>query len=140
MKKIHMKNGFTMIELVFVIVIIGVLSAVAIPKFLETSKQAHDASVKSFVGTLNRTVGPAMWAKSLAEGHRGLVTYYCSDLARYTEVPKELNDNGNCTFNPIQSAGGTLKVGWYTVSGRNYRGDQVTSPKWRYFTPATNSN
>ena len=52
-KTINMKKGFTMIELVFVIVIIGILSAVALPKFLETANQAHDAAVKSFAGTLN---------------------------------------------------------------------------------------
>ena len=36
-----MKKGFTMVELVFVIVIIGILSAVALPKFMETSNQAE---------------------------------------------------------------------------------------------------
>ena len=38
-----MKNAFTMIELVFVIVIIGILSAVALPKFLNTRDSANIA-------------------------------------------------------------------------------------------------
>lgn len=42
-----MKKGFTMIELVFVIVIIGVLSGVAIPKFIGSKGQADIAKGKS---------------------------------------------------------------------------------------------
>ena len=38
-----MKQAFTMIELIFVIVIIGILSAVAIPKLAGVQDQAHFA-------------------------------------------------------------------------------------------------
>jgi general secretion pathway protein G len=39
------RSGFTLIELIFVIVIIGVLSAVAIPKFTNLKQNAEAASV-----------------------------------------------------------------------------------------------
>ena len=41
------QKAFTMMELVFVIVIIGILSTIAIPKFTETSISAHDAKATS---------------------------------------------------------------------------------------------
>ena len=44
---IKTRKAFTITELVFVIVVIGILSAIAIPKFQESSILAHDAKAKS---------------------------------------------------------------------------------------------
>jgi len=45
-------QGFTLIELVAVIVILGILAAVAVPKFFNLSDQAKQAAMNSTVGSI----------------------------------------------------------------------------------------
>ena len=63
-----MKKAFTMIELIFVIVIIGILSALAMPKLLGIKDQAHAAKAIEFVGALNSIVLPDLYAKAVVAG------------------------------------------------------------------------
>jgi prepilin-type N-terminal cleavage/methylation domain-containing protein len=44
---LHNKRGFTLIELIIVIGIIGVLAAIAIPIFAQYKARAYDSDVKS---------------------------------------------------------------------------------------------
>ena len=90
-----MKKAFTMIELIFVIVILGILAAVALPKFLGVAQQAHEGNLKAFVGTLNRTVAPTLWSKSISDGKGGQIKNYTeyddSNFTMLADIPKEIN-------------------------------------------------
>jgi prepilin-type N-terminal cleavage/methylation domain-containing protein len=85
-----MRKSFTMIELIFVIVILGILAGFAIVRYLAMSQQAHESNLISFVRTLNRTTGNDLWAKSISEGHNGDVSYIHSIKNRIT-LPSEVN-------------------------------------------------
>ena len=51
-----MKKAFTLIELIFVIVIIGVLASFAIPKFKNLTSNAKSSGIKSVVTSVQSSI------------------------------------------------------------------------------------
>jgi len=67
----YKRNGFTMIELVMVIVILGILAAVAIPRFIDMRGNAEESVVSSLVGSLRTARGLAYSKLVLCGGMYG---------------------------------------------------------------------
>ena len=61
------QSGFTLIELVMVIVILGILAATALPKFADLSGDARAASVNGMLGSV-RSAMTIIHSQALIEG------------------------------------------------------------------------
>lgn len=69
----NMQSGFTLIELVMVIVILGILAAFALPKFADLSDDAQLSSIEAAAGAVRSASGIAH-AAYLAGGQAASVT------------------------------------------------------------------
>ncbi len=70
------QGGFTLIELVVVMVILGILAAVALPKFVDMGSQARQAKMNGAVGAV-KSASALIHAQWLASGSptTGSITY-----------------------------------------------------------------
>ncbi|RAX54736.1 hypothetical protein CCY99_02960 [Helicobacter sp. 16-1353] len=64
MKNVN-RSGFSMIELVFVIVILGVLAAVAVPRFVTTRTDAQVAMARSDIATVLKAIPARVFAENI---------------------------------------------------------------------------
>jgi len=86
------KRAFTMIELIFVIVVLGILASVAVAKFFSVGALAHEQVLEGFVKSLNDHVGVELWSESLASGKEGNISSFES-ITKYISIPKEFDED-----------------------------------------------
>ncbi|MDA3079800.1 MULTISPECIES: type II secretion system protein [unclassified Campylobacter] len=108
-----MKKGFTMIELIFVIVILGILAAVAIPRLAATRDDAEISKVATNIQTLVSDLG----AYYTSQGKWAAGTAVKDKLKEMTKVSHPVNAKAeSClTVSEFKDDGGEVKL---TFSGK----------------------
>jgi len=100
------ESGFTLIELVIVIVILSILAAVAIPKYEDMREQARVATLKGQLGSIRSAIAIQYARNAL----NGAATFPTLNGAIFADgnVPKEpvLNSNAVKTSAGVDNAGG----------------------------------
>ena len=113
------RKGFTLIELILVIAILGILAVSALPKFLDLSDDAHQAARDGVVGAVRSGIALAR-ANNLVNGGNGA-------------PPSALDAGTNCCFedvltNPVGTSEGWSRNGatyTHTGTGNSYNYDST---------------
>lgn len=121
MKGSKKNKGFTLVELAVVIVIIGVLAAIAVPRFLSTTETAVDAQVQATADAVR-----SAYSIYLAQ-NRGTKPS-CSQLLSSVE---EIRRTGNTTAQGVRdpnlkirctnSSGKASSIQVYNANSRSYK-------------------
>lgn len=106
-------KGFTLIELMVVVVIIGILAAIAIPNFISMQRRAKEASVKNNMHTMQ------LAAEDFATLSEGVYSADCG---------QDVNGATGGVINLPQSIAGGVAAGLAPVQPNNLLPTTYTNP------------
>jgi prepilin-type N-terminal cleavage/methylation domain-containing protein len=115
-RRIRSNDGFSLIELLVVCLVIGILCAIAIPLFISQQAKAQDSQAKEMVRTAETT------AESIATEHDGIYTQVSAESLHEGEPSVRVEPSATEAY--LSAASATKDS--YSVTVKATDGDELT--------------
>ena len=106
------KNGFTLIELIIVMVILGIMAAVAVPRYLDSisnaEESAEDAVISAIRSGLKQAANDSLYTNGRASWPSNPFDALAEKPAGHSDDGDEANVDGEWTF--VDNMDGTGKI------------------------------
>ncbi|MGD9970558.1 MAG: type II secretion system protein [Sulfuricurvum sp.] len=113
------RNAFTMIELIFVIVVLGILAAVAIPRMTSAIDDANIGKAKSDVAALRSAIASERQARIL-QGNAGYITHLDQGVTQDAAGVTIFDGNGSGVLLQYGIITGTNEGEWLKTGADQY--------------------
>ena len=130
--KLKSSKGFTLIELVLVIVILGIMAAVAIPRFYDMSTRAKQSARDGVAGAVRAAIQQYKANDLVTVGPPG---NYPATLDAAADG-STTDTSGIALFGSIVENGGITSKGWTRVSATSYTFNDGTTTHTYTYSPA----